>query len=136
MLGDLMATCAEMTGTRLAPGEGEDSVSLLPLLLRPDRDRGVRAFTVHHSMGGRFAIRRGDWVFIDDATGGDVGEPEWYRRRRGYAPHDQPGELFHLASDLEERVNLHAERPELVAELSGLLEQVKAGGVDARAPEA
>ena len=136
MLGDLMSTCAEMTGARLAPGQGEDSVSMLPLLRRPDRDRGVRAFTVHHSMNRRFAIRRGEWVFVDDATGGDVGEPEWYRQRRGYAPHDEPGELFHLASDIGERTNLYAEHPEVVAELSGLLQQVKAGGVDARAPEA
>ena len=136
MLGDLMSTCAEMTGARLAPGQGEDSVSMLPLLRRPDRERGVRAFTVHHSMNRRFAIRRGEWVFVDDATGGDVGEPEWYRQRRGYAPHDEPGELFHLASDIGERTNLYAERPEVVAELSRLLQQVKAGGVDARAPEA
>lgn len=47
-LGDFMATCAEINGTRLKEGEGEDSVSILPLL-QGRIDKPVREFAIHHS---------------------------------------------------------------------------------------
>ena len=120
-----MATCADIVRAHRDPDDGEDSVSILPLLRDPHADQGVRAFTVHHSMRGRFALRRGDWVFIDSESGGDNPEPDWFAEERGYTRHDHPGELYNLADDIGERHNLYAQHPDLVAELSGLLEQVK-----------
>ena len=125
-LGDLMATCAEIVGAELPEDAGEDSVSLLPLL-KGETDKPTRDLVVHHSMSGRFAIRRGDWVFIDSPTGDDNGEPEWLKQQRGYEPHDSPGELFNLREDLSERVNRYADQPEIVKELSAILNRIKAG---------
>jgi arylsulfatase A len=131
-LSDLMATCAEIVGVPLPEQAGEDSVSMLPLLTghtpRPTRD-----CIVHHSMSGRFAIREGDWVFIDSPTGGDNQEPDWFREERGYTTHDLPGELFNLQDDLGERSNRYAHEPELAAKLSARLQRIKAGaGAQAR----
>ncbi len=123
-LGDLMATCADIAGCDVPAGAGEDSVSIAPLL----RGGGpVRRCAVHHSMTGRFAVRAGDWVFIDDVTGGDNAEPEWLQQQRGYKRHDHPGELYDLREDLGQRRNLYGEEAELVAELKGILEEVKSG---------
>ena len=89
-----MATCAEILGVPLPAGAGEDSVSMLPLLFHGDAALPTRRFAVHHSLNGKFAIRCGDWVFIDAPSGGDAQEPDWYREERGYSDHDFPGELF------------------------------------------
>ena len=56
-LNDLMATFAELFAVDLPPDTAEDSVSFLPVLLdRPAESS--RTEIVHHSITGRFAIRR------------------------------------------------------------------------------
>ncbi len=126
-LSDLMATCADILGTPLPPGAAEDSVSVLPLLRGDSSGASPRTFAVHHSGSGRFAIRKGDWVFIDAPTGDDNHEPDWFKDERGYTGHDLPGELFNVMDDIAERKNLYAELPEVVKELSELLSDVKKG---------
>jgi arylsulfatase A-like enzyme len=123
-LGDFMATCAQITRTELRTNEAEDSVSLLPLL-RGKTCMPVRDSAVHHSCNGKFAIRKDNWVLIDNPNGGDNVEPNWFREERGYEPHGFPAELFDLDSDLSERYNRYSEQPEIVAELTALLAQVK-----------
>lgn len=123
---DWMATCAEIAGAKLPAEAGEDSISIAPLL-RGGVNKPVRDSAVHHSSSGRFAIRRGDWIFIDSPNGGDRTEPEWFRAERGYVPHDQPGELFNLREDLSERRNRYAEHPGLVRELGEMLTRCKEG---------
>ena len=61
---DLMATCASIVGYSLLDNEGEDSYDLLPLLKQPNSEKTVREATVHHSIDGSFAIRKGDWKLI------------------------------------------------------------------------
>jgi arylsulfatase A-like enzyme len=127
VLGDLMASCAEVLGTELPAGSGEDSVSMLPLL-RGQTDAPTRESAVHHSMNGSFAVRKGEWVFIDAPSGDNNDEPAWFRAERGYVAHEHDGELFNLHEDLPERVNRYAERPDLVRELSALLTEAKLSG--------
>ncbi|MDA0837913.1 MAG: arylsulfatase [Planctomycetota bacterium] len=125
-LSDLIATCADITGASLPQNAGEDSVSMLPLL-RGATNEPTRDCIVHHSMSGKFAIREGDWVFIDSPNGGDNEEPDWFRQHRGYVSHDYPGELFNLKDDLSERYNRFHDEPELVEKLSARLSRIKAG---------
>lgn len=123
-LGDLMATCADVVGVKLPEGAGEDSVSILPLL-QGSTDTPVREFAIHHSGSGKFAVRKGDWVFIDSPSGADRNcEPDWLKSERGYTPHECPGELFNLRNDISERRNLYLEHPEVVSELSGILPKI------------
>jgi arylsulfatase A-like enzyme len=133
-LGDLMATCAEMTGAELRSGEAEDSVSMLPLL-HGNTDSPVRSYAVHHSLSSRFAVRKDDWVLIDNPCGGEIEEPEWFRQERGYEAHDFPAELFNLQADLGERKNCYGEQAEIVAELSVILREVKSIGHSDAAPQ-
>jgi len=126
-LTDLMATCAEIVGSDLPEHAGEDSVSMLPLL-RGRTGEPTRHALAYHSGSGKFAVREGDWVFIDAAAGNDSPEPEWLRQARGCVPHDEPKELFHLVDDLAERRNLYADRPEVAERLSARLEEIKQRG--------
>lgn len=125
---DFMATVAAILATKLPENAGEDSYSLLPVLLGQKMDRPVREATIHHSANGHFAIRKGDWVLIDFPTGDDNKEPAWFKMERGYEPHDQPGELFRLTQDLSERKNLYADNPEKVRELKAILEKYQRDG--------
>ncbi len=128
---DFMATVAALLETKLPPNAGEDSVSLLPVLRGEKLPHALREATVHHAASGRFAIRRGDWVLIDSPSGDDNGrngEPPWFKDGRGYAKHDQPGELFNVRDDISERRNQFAEHPEVVRELQALLEKYQRDG--------
>ena len=125
---DMLATCAELVGARLPANAGEDSVSFLPALLGAKLDKPLREATVHHGGNGKLAIRKGNWVFIDARTGDANKEPDWFKRERGYQPHNFPGELYDLTQDLPERRNLYGDRPEVVRKLKELLEKYKRDG--------
>jgi len=127
-LADFMATAAEIVGAELPQNAAEDSYSILPAILGEKLSKPIREATVHHSYRGRFAIRQGHWVLIDAPTGDDNREPEWFKKERGYQPHDQPGELYDLRQDLDESRNLYAEHPDVVAKLKALLEKYKREG--------
>jgi hypothetical protein len=79
-------------------------------------------------MRGKFAVRKGDWVFIDASTGDDNQEPDWLKQDRGYCAHDLPGELYNLEDDISEAKNLYADKPGIVRDLKELLEQQKSSG--------
>jgi arylsulfatase A-like enzyme len=124
---DLLSTVADLLGARLPENAAEDSVSILPALRGRQGDTPLREATVHHGSRGHLAIRKGDWVLIDAPSGQEngfrAGEPEWFKRQRGYEPHQHPGELFNLREDLIQRHNRYGERPEIVRELAALLQK-------------
>lgn len=125
---DLLATVAALLHVKLPANAGEDSYNLLPVLFGEKSDRSIREATVHHSARGNFAIRRGDWVLIDHATGDDNKEPAWFKKARGYEPHNQAAELYDLRQDVSERRNLLSEQPEKARELKALLDSYKENG--------
>lgn len=107
---DLMATLAEIWGVRLPDRAGEDSFSLLPLLVGADRP--VREHAVSCAAGGVPALRQGPWKLI-----------------LGRAEKDAPArQLFHLDTDIGEARNLAAEKPEMVAEMEALMEKLITSG--------
>ncbi|HEY2159549.1 MAG TPA: arylsulfatase [Isosphaeraceae bacterium] len=125
---DLMATVAAILGVPVPAGAGEDSVDILPALMGRPLDRPLREATVHHTGAGKFAIRQGSMVLIDAPTGDENDEPDWFGQERGYATHALPGELYDLARDPAQGVNLYAKRPDDVKRLKALLEKYKAEG--------
>lgn len=127
-LTDLMATAGAIVGHVLPDDAGEDSYNILPALLGQKKDGTIREATVHHSGRGRFAIRKGAWVFIDASSGDDNREPAWLKAQRGYAAHDLPGELYNLREDQVERRNVYGENADVVNELKALLEKYKRDG--------
>ena len=116
---DLLATAAEMAGVRLPAAAGEDSVSMLPLLTGSG-DGPVREATVHHSVNGSFAIRRGRWKLCFCPGSGGWSHPRPSRARQDKLPAVQ---LFDLSKDVAESENLSADYPEVVSELSALMQR-------------
>jgi arylsulfatase A-like enzyme len=128
---DFMRTTAAITGAVVPPDAAEDSYNILPILTGKEHPKPLREATILHSANGKFALRQDEWVFIAAKTGDDngkSGEPAWYKAERGYAPDDQPGELFDLRADPIERRNLYGEKPEIVSRLTALLDKYKSAG--------
>jgi arylsulfatase A len=123
-LTDLLATCAEAAGSTLPDDAGEDSVSLLPVLLGNAR-KALREATVHHSINGSFAIRQGPWKLALCADSGGWSAP---RPGRAEAKGLPPVQLYHLGDDPSERHNLQNEHPEVITRLTRLLERYVAEG--------
>ncbi len=126
-LTDWLATFADISGLELSDNEGEDSVSILPLL--KGSTEPVRESIIHHTPSGHFAIRHEDWLFIDyktgDGNGGGRKEPGWLRKERGVLSHRSKAELFNLKDDPQQTTNLYDKHPEKASELKKLLEQFK-----------
>ncbi|MEO2089754.1 MAG: arylsulfatase [Gemmataceae bacterium] len=135
---DLMATLAAVLGVKLPADAGVDSVNILPALLGDERKNPLREATVHHSGQGKFAIRKGDWVLIFAPTGDDnakKGEPDWFRKDRGYTAHTDVGELFNLAKDPTQKANQYGNEPDKVKELTALMAKYVADGRSTPGPK-
>jgi arylsulfatase A-like enzyme len=123
-LTDLLASFAALFGEELPANAGEDSINVLPALLGQPVDRSECPI-VHHSSLGLFALRLGDWVYVDGAGPG------------GFLHELAPGEnlrkmpqqqLYNLKTDPGQMENVYKENPERVARMKKLLEKIKAEG--------
>ncbi len=121
---DLMATCAEILGTKIPDNAGEDSLSLLPALLGR-ATAPIHEAVVHHSISGRFAIRQGQWKLELCPGSGGWGKPGDAEAKKQGLPDVQ---LYDLSTDISETKNAQADHPEVVARLTKLLEQTITNG--------
>ena len=128
-LTDLLATCADLLGVKLPDNAGEDSVSFLHLL-RGVADGPRHEAVVHHSGLGRFAIRQGNWKLeLCPGSGG-------YNNSAFSVPSDVVAmknglpdvQLYDLSRDDVEQANVQDKHPEVVQQLTKLLEKYVAEG--------
>lgn len=124
---DLLATLAALAGVEL-PDEaaGTDSQNLLPVLLGQS-DQG-RKIVIQQGAGGVFGIRRGAWKLI---PAGDSRPPFVERKHNSRenpltTPQVGPGHyLFNLQEDPRETTNVADQHPEIVQELTRLLQNIR-----------
>ncbi|MEA3213677.1 MAG: hypothetical protein QOE70_6734 [Chthoniobacter sp.] len=118
---DMPATFAALTGVPLPAEAALDSVNVLPALLGQPHEKPLRESFVAHSGGtkGPFAVRQGPWKLITGAAG--------YGGQEKAGPAAGP-QLVNLADDPAETKNLAAERPEIVRQLTELLNQQRERG--------
>lgn len=112
---DFFATFADVIGTKneIPDEAAEDSFSFYPQL--KGEAGPERPFTIHHDIGGRFAIRKGPWKLILSAKGGGGwgGVP-------GTPPINTPAkvvQLYNLEEDPGETKNLEETHPDKIEEL-------------------
>jgi len=72
---------------------------------------------VHHSENGTFSIRKGEWkLILDNKTSGG-----WVRPSGKPPVPGTPGQLYNIITDPYEQKDLWEMRPEIVKELTDLL---------------
>ncbi len=124
-LVDMMATCAAIVGTELPCNVGEDSFSILPILLGGNTsDISWREALIHHSVFGSFAIRRDRWKLIAGTGSGGFSEPCQEERGRGTLP----GQLYDMMVDLTETNNQWGQHSKIVSELTESLNRIRQSG--------
>jgi arylsulfatase A-like enzyme len=126
-LCDIMMTTAEILQVKMPDDAGEDSISMLPMLLNSENQPG-RPYLIQQAFTGAkdLAIRRGKWKYLaHKGSGGnnyetnpDLKEFAW----TDTAP-TAKGQLFDLENDPGETKNLALIHPDIVAELESLLKQ-------------
>lgn len=148
-LTDFMATFAKMLGHELPEDAAEDSYDISAVLFQQPYKSPIREATVHHSVNGTFAIRQGDWKFIESAGDGDYENPHgiWFQNcyKDGFPNRDpDTGEylpliynirteplgdsgrqLYNLANDPVETENLIEKHPEIAERLQKLLDSYR-----------
>ena len=118
-LNDFMATFASIVDYDLKDNEAEDSYNFLPVMMNPNYKVAIREATVHHSLYGNFAIRKGDWKLI--FTPGSGG---WSFPTPGKAEEGLPSiQLYNLKKDPTEKDNCYTKFPQVVEELSVLMKK-------------
>ncbi|MDB2385622.1 arylsulfatase, partial [Polaribacter sp.] len=119
---DFFATCAALTGYKIKDSEAEDSNSMLPLIIGSE-DTDIREYTVHHSISGDFAIRKGDWKLITcpGSGGWSYPRPRQIKNQKLDLPKMQ---LYNLKEDIGETNNLIATYPKKAAELKAALKKI------------
>ena len=123
-LTDLMATCADIVGAKIPENAGEDSVSLLPVMLGA-ATAPLHEAVVFHSINGSFAIRQGPWKLDLCASSGGWSAPKPGSKEAKQLP---PVQLYDMTKDVGERTNEYKDHPEIVAQLTKLLEKYIADG--------
>jgi len=110
---DLMATCADLLDLTLPANAGEDSVSMLPVLL--GETGPSNRVVVHHSINGRFAIRQGRWKLCLCPGSGGWSQPGDAEATKRGLPETQ---LYDIIADFAETTNLSDAHPEIIAKLT------------------
>jgi len=130
-LTDIMATAAAITGYNLPNDAAEDSFDLMPVFTGKDGGEPIRPYTLHQTWGPKYAIRIGQWKYIDHQGSGGNDYLRWPGLEAYILPdtaHDAPGQLYDLANDPGEITNLYFVHPERVKEMKAMLDQSVAAG--------
>jgi len=116
---DLLASFAALTGQKLEENDAPDSFNHLDALL--GKDRKGREWLVEHA--GRLTIIKGDWKYIEQGPG-----PKILMNTNTETGYDPMPQLYNLNDDIGEKNNLAEKYPDIVNELSELLNKIKESG--------
>ena len=142
-LNDVLATAAAIVQKDLPPNAGPDSFNILPVLLSEPHDSPLRPNLVMLGIHG-MAVREGPWLLIPKqgscGVTTEATEPWWIKMEDLGITHSDyteagtlkadaaPGQLYNLADDPGERVNLYSKHPEIVSRLGALMDKLKKDG--------
>lgn len=115
---DVYASLAALLKQPLRKGAAPDSQEHLRVLL--GKEAGNRDYVVQQNLNNTLAIVKGQWKYIEPSDGPAI--EYWTKIELG---NDKQPQLYNLSSDPAEKQNVADEYPEIVKQLSTLLEEVK-----------
>ena len=119
-LANLLATCADLLGDHSQKYQTEDSYSILPVLTGTATTVVEQPAIINISSKGFYDIRKGSWKLITKMGSGGFTAPVEIKPKLG----EPIGQLYNLASDIHEDINLYNQHPEKVKELTDLLNKI------------
>ena len=128
---DIFATLASIVDFTLPDDAAVDSFDMLPVMTgKQDPAKPVRPHLLTQSFRGEFQIRKGKWKYLDhQGSGGNNYERGALKKYeiKETAP-EAPGQLYNLAVDPQETINLYFKKTEVRRELQTLLQRLKQEG--------
>jgi len=118
---DFMASFAALAGIEMPSEAGPDSLNMLATLLGGARETG-RDHLIEHA--GGLALRKGSWKLIPNSPRPAAKQLEPGDKSTGL-PDPSGGQLFNLAEDAGEKKNVAEQHPEMVKELSEVLDRIR-----------
>lgn len=118
-LSDFMATVGAITNQNIPNNVAEDSYNILPYL-KEESKKAIREATVHHSIDGNFAIRKGKWKLEFAPGSGGWAAP----RNTAAVKEGLPAiQLYDLNADISEKHNVYKENPKVVKKMTALIQR-------------
>ncbi|HRH94977.1 MAG TPA: arylsulfatase [Prosthecobacter sp.] len=130
-VADILATTATIVGEKLpaAATAAEDSYNALPAFLGAKDAPPTRDHMFIHSADGVFAIRKGPWKWIEGVPVSDIKAGVRKSRASQFKP-----QLYNVKDDPAETTDVSAQHPEVVKELSALVNRCRDGGYSRELP--
>ncbi|PXA03540.1 arylsulfatase [Coraliomargarita sinensis] len=126
LLGDIVATMADIVGADFAPDEAEDSVSFYATLTGQEEDPSTKhQAIINHSVNGTFAVRTKEWKLCFSAGSGGWAEP---KDKQALAMGLPKYQLYNMVNDPEESNNLYEKHPEIIEQLTEIGTQIVVNG--------
>ena len=116
---DFLSSFAAFTGQKLGRDDAPDSFDVLDALL--GKSKTSRDHLVEHS--GTLSLIKGSWKYIAPHKG-----PKINKHTNTEMGNDPQPQLYDLKTDLGEKHNVASGHPEIVDQLSALLEKIKLDG--------
>ncbi|MFO1484824.1 MAG: arylsulfatase [Verrucomicrobiaceae bacterium] len=128
---DILATTAAIVGEKLPAAEtaAEDSCNALPAFLGTPGAPPTRDHMFIHSADGVFAIRKGPWKWIEGVPVSEIKPAVRKSRASQFKPM-----LYNVKDDPAETTDVSAQHPEVVKELSALVNRYRDGGYSRELP--
>jgi arylsulfatase A len=122
-LVDMFATISALLDQPVAANKkvAEDSFNVLPALLGASIPKSIRFSMIVHSPNGNFAIRSGNWKYIE-------GKASPALKKKIPRKDELVTALYNLQDDPGEQKNLRSEHPEIAKRLANLLAKQRKSG--------
>ncbi|WP_407556446.1 arylsulfatase [Winogradskyella sp. 4-2091] len=117
---DLLNTLASITKSDLPKGFQHDSFNFSEVWLT-NTDEPVRETIVHNTRTSKYAIRKGDWLYINNKDGYHTRIPKWFKEGQRFKTAKDTVQLFNLKDDIVQSTNLASQFPKKVKELAAAL---------------
>jgi arylsulfatase A-like enzyme len=131
-LTDVLATLARIFQVSMPKGNAEDSFDVLRAFTEEDTGAAVRDHVIVQSADATYAIRMGDWKFVEradaprfDSNRNKRKAQQVARKRRNAPKNDQ---LFNLHDEPSEIANVAAANAELAAKMKKFLAEARDRG--------
>ncbi|MDF7806405.1 arylsulfatase [Pontiellaceae bacterium B12219] len=125
VLGDIVATVADIVDVQLPDYAAEDSISFYDVLQGNDDPTQKHEAIINHSVSGQFAVRSKQWKLIFCPGSGGWSSPKDAQARKQGLPEYQ---LYDIVNDPQETNNLINEHPEVVEQLTALASDMVRNG--------
>lgn len=119
---DLFPTVSELIGQEIPTDRTYDGISLTPLFNGGTLSRGNDKPFYYYNCENLQAVKKGPWKLHFPRTKEQI--PFWDGKSKEFIGIDKPV-LYNLEADIYEKTDLSAENPEVVAELSGLADEMR-----------